>query len=125
MRTRLLVVSLAVPLTFGACSSGESGDDQADRQVTFEATEYSFPGMQGFNARQGERVEFVMTNHGALEHEFQVLSSGTQVGVIEPVPPGAAGRVTVTFEKTGSYRYFSDIADHATRGPRGTFTVVS
>ncbi len=69
MRRAPIVAAVALPLVLGACSSGT---DKAARQVTFQATEYSFPGMQGFTTRQGETIEFVMTNTGTVDPTLAV-----------------------------------------------------
>jgi uncharacterized cupredoxin-like copper-binding protein len=48
---------------------------------------------------------------------------GEELGEVPPTKPGEEGKVTVTFDKTGTYVLKCGIADHAARGLTASFTV--
>lgn len=136
--------SFAADLTAGsyeiACKPGQTGSGirqritvtgaggaapkPADRQVKFHTVDYAFAELGGFTARAGETVEFQLQNEGTTDHEFEVFPpEGDALGEIGPTPPGAAGAVTLTLEKPGTYRYVCGVEDHEARGMTGTFVV--
>ncbi|MDQ6796727.1 MAG: cupredoxin domain-containing protein [Actinomycetota bacterium] len=106
--------------------SGEGGAAArpAQRQVQLSADDYSFAGLGDVGVKVGETIEFAMANRGSVEHEFEVIRpDGKPLGEIGPTKPGASGKVTLTFDKAGTYRFACGIADHEARGMAGTFTV--
>ncbi|MCU1673113.1 MAG: hypothetical protein JWN77_1226 [Frankiales bacterium] len=125
-----------------ACKPGQAGDgirtkitvsgdtasapqDAAyDREVKVTAKEYAFTGLEGFQAKAGEKVEFKLDNAGSMEHELEILGpDGKAVGEVGPTAPGKDGEVIVSLDKPGTYTYLCGIADHESRGMKGTFTV--
>lgn len=117
LATGLAVVALG---WLGACSGGGS----ADRTVAIGAHDYTYTGLDGFTARPGEKVEFVMTNAGPADHEFEVFGpDGKAVGEIGPTSAGATRKATLDLTKPGSYRFRCGVADHESRGMTGTFVV--
>ena len=123
-----------------ACKPGQQGDGirtgivvhgtggtpakAADREVEFEAKDFTYEGLNGFSVKTGETVKFEMDNEGPAQHEFEVLKpDGDALGEIGPTDKGEDGEVTLTFDKAGTYTYVCGIADHAARGMKGTFTV--
>jgi uncharacterized cupredoxin-like copper-binding protein len=140
--------SLTVDLRGGeyevACKPGQTGDGirtkitvrgeaaeaeedaKYDREVEVQAKEYAFTGMAGFTAKVGEKIEFKLENKGTMQHEFEVLGpDGKNVGEVGPTDPGKDGEVVIEFKVAGTYTFLCGIADHASRGLKGTFTVTA
>jgi iron uptake system component EfeO len=108
----------------GQAAAGEDEDAKYDREVEVTAKEYAFTGLEGFTAKAGEKIEFKLENAGTMEHEFEVLGpDGKDVGEVGPTAPGKDGEVVLTLDQPGTYTYLCGIADHASRGMKGTFTV--
>lgn len=63
---------LMLVLLIAACGDGgETTRDDGPRRVEIEATDFTFtPDL--VTASAGETIEFVVTNSGAVEHEFRV-----------------------------------------------------
>lgn len=101
-----------------------AAEAEYDREVEVVAKEYAFTGLDGFTAKVGEKIEFKLENKGTMEHEFEVLGpDGKDVGEVGPTAPGKDGEVVIAFDKPGTYTYLCGIADHESRGMKGTFTV--
>lgn len=119
MRSALLITALGVTI-LGGCSGGGG----ADRTVALQARDYAYSGMEGFQARAGEKVRFVLSNTGPADHEFEVFGpDGEDLGEIGPTSAGKTGTVTLTLKKPGTYRFRCDVSDHESRGMHGTFEV--
>jgi plastocyanin len=104
--------------------SGGGGVKAADRDVDFEAKDFAYEGLTDVSARTGETVKFEMENFGPAEHEFEIVGpDGKTLGEIGETERGEKGEVTVTFAKAGTYTYVCKLADHESRGMKGTFTV--
>jgi uncharacterized cupredoxin-like copper-binding protein len=116
---RLLVVPAFVLTAAGACSGGG-----ADRTVAVGARDYTFSGMDSFEAKAGEKVAFALTNAGAADHEFEVFGpDGKAVGEVGPTAEGKTRTATLKLTKPGTYRFVCGVSDHEARGMTGTFTV--
>jgi uncharacterized cupredoxin-like copper-binding protein len=103
-----------------------AGDDDAkyDREVEVTAKEYAFTGLAGFTAKVGEKIEFKLENKGTMQHELEILGpDGKDVGEVGPTDAGEDGEVVIELTTAGTYTYLCGIADHASRGMKGTFTV--
>lgn len=139
--SRKLTVTLAGTEVEVACKPGQKGDGirtkvaltggsnatqpaaAYDREVAVIATNFGFAGTIS-TAKVGEKVEFKLKNNGQTTHEFEVLdASGTNIGEVGPTAPGKDGEVVVTFTKAGRYSFLCGIADHASRGMKGSITV--
>lgn len=104
----------------GACSGGGS----ADRTVALGAHDYAYTGLDGFAGRAGEKVDFVLTNAGPADHEFEVFGpDGKAVGEVGPTSAGATRHATLDLAKPGTYRFRCGVSDHESRGMAGTFVV--
>jgi uncharacterized cupredoxin-like copper-binding protein len=104
----------------GACSGGGS----ADRTVAIGAHDYAYTGLDGFAGHAGEEVEFVLTNAGPADHEFEVFGpDGKAVGEVSPTSAGATRHATLDLTKPGTYRFRCGVSDHESRGMAGTFVV--
>jgi uncharacterized cupredoxin-like copper-binding protein len=116
---RLLVVPAFVLTAAGACSGGG-----ADRTVAVGARDYTFSGMDSFEAKAGEKVAFALTNAGVADHEFEVFGpDGKAVGEVGPTAEGKTRTATLKLTKPGTYRFVCGVSDHEARGMTGTFTV--
>jgi uncharacterized cupredoxin-like copper-binding protein len=111
----------------GESDEATEGDDaKYDREIEVTAKEYAFSGMDGFTAKVGEKIEFKLQNKGTMQHEFEVLGpDGKDVGEVGPTDPGEDGEVVLELKTPGTYTYLCGLADHASRGMKGTFTVTA
>jgi plastocyanin len=110
-------------ITVKGSGAAEGTTKPADRDVELTALDYSFT-LPDPAIKAGETIQFVMTNRGVENHNFQVLDSrGRVYGEIPSIETGAVGRVTITFDAPGAYRYICDVDDHLTRGMSSSFTV--
>jgi iron uptake system component EfeO len=106
--------------------SAEGSTKAPDREVEVTAMDYAYTGMTGFSAKQGETIEFKLTNQptSTEKHEFEVLDAdGKNVGEVGETDPGKSGETTITFDKPGTYTYKCGVDDHEAKGMKGTFTV--
>jgi plastocyanin len=104
-------------------SGGESSSAPA-REVDVDGRDFSFGGLDGFSARAGEKVEFVLHNTGTQEHELEMLAAdGTSPGEVSETKAGETGEAEITFTKAGTYTYRCGLLDHEQRGMKGSFTV--
>jgi plastocyanin len=111
-------------ITVSGDAAASDDDAKYDREVEVEAKEYAFTGMDGFTAKVGEKIEFKLENKGTMPHEFEILGpDGKDVGEVGPTDAGKDGEVIIEFKVAGTYTYLCGIADHASRGMKGTFTV--
>jgi uncharacterized cupredoxin-like copper-binding protein len=79
-------VLLAVVVLIGAACGDDDATAQDDgiRTIEIELTDFQFsPDLAAVST--GQTVEFIVTNHGALEHEFRVT---TQHGIDEHIAGG-------------------------------------
>ena len=98
---RPTVLAAAALLFLTACSGGG-----ADRTVALESHDYTYSGMDAFVGKAGEKIEFVMTNSGPADHEFEVFGpDGKAIGEIGPTSAGATKKVTLALAKSSTYRF--------------------
>jgi uncharacterized cupredoxin-like copper-binding protein len=64
------------------------------------------------------KVTFVVTNSGAIVHDFQILGKKTP-----NINPGKTAKLTVTFKKAGKYPYICTVSGHAAAGMKGVLKV--
>jgi uncharacterized cupredoxin-like copper-binding protein len=64
------------------------------------------------------KVTFVVTNSGAIVHDFKILGKKTP-----NINPGKSAKLTVTFKKAGKYPYLCTVAGHAAAGMKGVLKV--
>jgi len=112
-------LAAAALLFLTACSGG-----RADRTVALESHDYTYAGMDAFVGKADEKIEFVMTNSGPADHEFEVFGpDGKAIGEIGPTSAGATKKVTLALAKSGTYRFSCGVSDHESRGMTGTFVI--
>jgi uncharacterized cupredoxin-like copper-binding protein len=105
---------------------GSGGEPQAkpDRTIQLNSVDYTYPGLDFGRVTAGETIRFEMTNHGTVDHEFEILKpNGKPLGEIGPTDPDHKAAVTMTFKDPGSYTYVCGIEGHKEKGMVGTFTV--
>jgi uncharacterized cupredoxin-like copper-binding protein len=75
----------AIVLVGPACGDDDAtAEDDGTRTIEIELTDFQFsPDLAAVSA--GQTVEFIVTNHGAVEHEFRVT---TQRGIDEHIAGG-------------------------------------
>ena len=113
-------------LTVSGDAAAADDDAKYDREIEVTAKEYAFTGMDGFEAKVGEKIEFKLENKGTMQHEFEILGpDGKNVGEVGPTDPGKDGEVVIELKTPGTYTFRCGIANHASRGMRGTFTVTA
>lgn len=146
--TRTLTVDLAAGEYEVRCKPGQTGDGFAssftvtgeggeavatpDRELSLEAVDFTYPGLDLGGITAGETIRFEMTNTGTQQHEFEVLDpDGEAVGEVAAMDPGATGGATITFDEPGEYTYQCILVDPATDqqhdslGMTGTFEVAA
>ena len=125
----LTIALAAMALLLAAC-----GGDSGPVALNFEGNDtFQFtPASASVDA--GAQVEVTLTNVGALEHSWVLVSEGTDVATASDadainnsatgtVAPGGTGSVTFTAPEAGTYQFICTIAGHAAAGMVGTLTV--
>lgn len=146
--TRTLTVDLAAGEYEVRCKPGQTGDGFAssftvtgaggeavatpDRELSLEAIDFTYPGLDLGGITAGQTIRFEMTNKGTQQHEFEVLDpDGEAVGEVAAMDPGATGGATITFDEPGEYTYQCILVDpdtdqqHDSLGMTGTFEVAA
>ncbi len=112
--------------------TGEGGEEarSADRTITFEAVDFTYPDLDVSDIAAGETIRFEMTNRGEQAHEFEVLDpSDEPIGEVASMDPGDSGGATISFDEAGEYVYQCILIDpetqqpHSELGMKGTFQV--
>ncbi len=117
LRNSVLAAGLAAGVLTG-CGGG------ADRTVALQSHDYAYSGLETFEAKAGQKVEFAMSSAGPADHEFEVFGpDGKALGEIGPTSAGKVGRVTLSLKAPGTYRFRCNVSDHESRGMHGTFVV--
>ena len=103
------------------------------KQLAFNA----LPGEEGHNpeihANVGDKIEFVVNNHGKSFHSFGVTAStegfdqilsGTEVASPNnPLKPGAGGKSSFVATQEGTYYYICTVPGHRALGMEGKIIV--
>jgi len=130
---RSLTADLSAGGYFLVCKPGQAGDGirteievtgdggaaapVADRTIAVGAASYTFDLPEGAKIAKGETITFTMKNDATIEHEMEVfLPDGAALGEIGPTKAGETGSVTLTFDKTGTYRLVCGIEGHEAQG---------
>jgi uncharacterized cupredoxin-like copper-binding protein len=104
--------------------SGGTAQKAAGRQVEIASKEYSFSGADQIKGAKGETVLLELKNEGTIEHEMEVFGpGGDALGEVGPTKAGDEGKVTITFDESGTYVLKCGIEDHETKGMKASFTV--
>lgn len=128
----VLFLSLALFGVLVACGSGSPSTNLRVNMTdfVFEPHNYTVPA--------GETITIVLSNNGALEHNFVILKLGAEVGdsfnhednenIYWDAELVAGGQETFTFmapAESGEYYIVCDIEGHIESGMVGTMTVVA
>ena len=115
---------------FAVSGNGGAKQAEAERTITFEATDFTYTGLDLTGIEPGDTIRFEMANRGAQAHEFEVLDpTGEALGEIGAMNPDDTGGATLTFDRPGTYSYQCILVDpqtgkrHSMLGMKGTFEV--
>ncbi len=112
--------------------TGEGGTPEAtpDREITFEAVDFTYPDLDLSGISEGDTIRFAMTNTGDQPHEFEVVDpDGNPLGEVAATDPGASSGATISFDAPGDYTYRCILVDpdtgkeHTELGMEGAFEV--
>jgi uncharacterized cupredoxin-like copper-binding protein len=144
MRSKLLLVAalLALALVVAACGGGSdvgSGTEDDPRVLEVTALDDLAYDPASIEVEAGETVRFVVTNSGAVDHEFVVGDMEMQATAEEQMTEGMAGHgeamaslamepgetaeTVITFDEAGELFYACHIEGHYEGGMVGTITV--
>jgi len=144
----LIVVLLAAPVTLRAhdgehFSAGEPGNPR-QKFRTVQVTMHEGTGTMGFTPnrleiKRGEQVKFIISNGGALTHEFVLASMADNLkhaALMQKYPdmehddpngktvqPGAKTEILWRFTKVGTFEFACLIPGHREAGMTGTVVV--
>ncbi len=132
--SRLFVVMLAVGASLTGCGD-EGGDDapptdggqptgeEPAREVTLMAEDFAFIPDQ-INALAGERITFVLTNHGGQPHSIAFDFPDGDVRMDGELAPGETGSVTITVPEVNDvFTFFCPVLNHHDLGMEGQLLV--
>lgn len=146
LRSMIVLFTLALGAWLLAACGGDGDDAGSDGEGTIEIRAFDI----GFEPTSvevaaGETVTFVVTNDGAVEHEFvlgpehiQMEHEGSMGEGMEhdemaedamegwpavTLAPGATEEVTHTFEEAGEVLFGCHVEGHYAAGMKGTVTV--
>ncbi len=139
----VLLTVLAIGLLMAACGgSGGGGNEGGGETTAPEPVSLSFAGLDTFaydpdsaSVPAGAQVTVDFTNSGALEHDWMLVPTGTDVNAltadmaISPeahsgvLPAGESKTFTFTAPAAGTYQIVCTVPGHAPAGMVGTFTV--
>ena len=137
VRKLLVLVAVAIPLTFAACGDDEeSSTTAAATETSTEATttEASTGGGSTVDVSETEfaiepsdptakagSVTFNVSNDGSTVHDLEVEGNGVEEAT-DPIQAGSSAQLAVDLEP-GEYKIYCTIADHEDQGMVGTLTV--
>jgi uncharacterized cupredoxin-like copper-binding protein len=102
-----------------AGSPPSSSAGEADTTVNVVARDFEF--ILDSNSAAAGTISFVITNEGAMPHDFAITIDGERYKS-EMIKPGSSGSLTVELP-AGNYEYICTIPGHDVLGMKGTFTV--
>ena len=137
-KATLLAVTAALPL-LSACSSGSNSTTDDVRTVAIAARDDLTFEPSTIEVAAGERVRFVVTNEGAMDHEFILGDETTQMAhesqmdssshmamdamASMAMGPGEMMDATVNFDEPGEILFGCHVAGHYASGMKGSVTV--
>jgi uncharacterized cupredoxin-like copper-binding protein len=126
-RTAILLPGLALLGLVGlsACANQQpAGAANGNNQVEIVATEMRF-NPNRIDARVGQPVLITIVNKGNERHDlaFPAIEMPHLQGVETLTEPGQSTRLTMTFDKAGTYTFQCTIPGHAASGMTGAVFV--
>lgn len=134
---RIMMVGMsaaaATLLILLAGCDGDAATPEAETSLEVEATEYAFTPDE-WTIQADTDVSVTLVNEGRIEHEWAVLTEGTEIGSeaefsedlveteIEAIPAGESATATVNLP-AGTYQVICALPGHFDQGMEGTLTV--
>jgi uncharacterized cupredoxin-like copper-binding protein len=117
MSIRRLTVALAVvAAVVGIGASSVFGAQGQTNRTVIKVTASEFKFVLSAKTAKAGPVTFVVTNRGALQHDFKIGTKKTPL-----LSKGKSSTITVTIKK-GKNAYMCTVSGHAAAGMKGTFT---
>jgi plastocyanin len=88
------------------------------KEVQIEAQNFSFS-PKTIEVRQGEEIHFQVNNKGGF-HSFAI----PEYSIDEKTPEGQVTEIRWTADKKGTFEFNCSVGDHASKGMKGTITVL-
>lgn len=130
---------LAVLPLLAACSSGSGAAPDDVRTIAIAARDDLTFEPATIEVAAGEKVRFVVTNEGAMDHEFILGDEATQMAhesqmdagshmaldamASMSMAPGEMMEATVTFDEPGEILFGCHVAGHYAGGMKGSVMV--
>ena len=108
-----------------ACANQRpAGAAEGDNQVEIVATEMRFSPNR-IDARVGQPVLITIVNNGSVRHDlaFSAIDMPNLQGVETLTMPGQSTRLTMTFDRPGTFPFLCTIPGHAASGMTGALFV--
>ncbi len=114
-----------------ACSGGGAGGGATGgaTEVKVKLSEFKYEGMPA-QLKAGQAYKFVLTNGGAVEHEFSVVKRGSKdhVGALAAVDakelqPGKSVTKEFTFNEKGDFEVACHLPAHYEAGMKVAITI--
>ena len=96
-----------------------SGDEETVREITIEATEFSFS-TEEISVKKGEKIKLILVNKGKMSHDFVVERMNVTT---ELAGPGKSVSTEFTMSDAGTYTFYCSVGNHRAMGMEGTLTV--
>lgn len=131
--TLRVMVVVAILAAFGGCGDDDDADNaEASTSIETVATDFEFD-PDTWSVPAGEEVTIELTNEGAVEHEWAVLSEEIAsedefeedivVFEVEAIDAGTSDTETFTIDDPGTYQVICALEGHFDAGMEGTLTV--
>lgn len=119
-----VVVVLALVGVSALANQRPGGGDERHRSVEIVMTEMRFSPNR-IDARAGQSVLMTIVNRGSERHDLAFPPSGMPnlQGVETLTMPGQSSRLTISFDKPGTYLFQCTIPGHAAAGMTGAVFV--
>lgn len=111
---------LGTPLTTPvAVSPSPLSSQSAVKEFSVAASEFTFTPSE-IRVKQGDMVRVVLTNTGAMPHDWKVdeFNAGTKV-----VAPGQSDTVEFIADQAGTFEYYCSVGQHRANGMVGKLIV--
>jgi uncharacterized cupredoxin-like copper-binding protein len=115
MRIARILFAIASGLLATALVACSSRQEPPARTIPVALTEFTItPGTS--TARVGERLTFVVANHGVLEHNLTIVDGGQEQLALVTVAPGQSADLAFTPSSPGQVQIICTVAGHQLAG---------
>lgn len=122
----LLVAAVALALlgVTALANRGPGARDEGNKSVEIVMTEMRFSPNR-IDARVGQSVTMTIVNRGSQRHDlaFPAIGMPNLRGVETLTMPGESSRLTISFDRPGTYPFLCTIPGHAASGMTGAVFV--